>query len=387
MNPRKLKSDLIIVAVTVLTFISAVCGQEKIRQPDLKQLEFTADSLANQAVTSELTPGLSIAVGLDGKILYSKAYGLANVEQKIPATPQTVFGITSITKQFVAATILKLVEQGKLSLDNSIQEYLPEFPLQGNDVTIRHLLNNTSGTPAMRSTSAIKDKNWFSKDLFFEEMLNYFGNEPFEFKPGEKQAYNNFGYYLLGEIIARVTGMPWDTYMQKEIFQPFGLNSTATCDAGRIQSPGATTYLKGQEGYVVAPRMSKKVLGASGALCSTVEDLVLWNKILHSGKFISPSSLKLMKSPTVLSSGETTNEGLGLYLEELDGKTRFAHGGTLPWGAFLSYYPESELSIAILTNSARVGREIAEKIEVLLARKALGIEVPRLVLSLSLIHI
>lgn len=374
MNPQDFRNKLTVVALTGLTFISAACGQGTIKQPDLSQVTIMADSLAKEVLAAQLTPGLTIAVGLEGKILFSKGYGLANIEEKVPANPETIFGITSITKQFTAATILKLMERGELSLDDSVGKYLPEFSLQGHDVTIGHLLNHTSGTPSMRSTSAIQDKNWFSKDLSFEEMLTYFGNEPFEFEPGQKHAYNNFAYYLLGEIITRITGMPWDIYMEKEIFEPFGLNSTTTCDAGRIANPGATTYLKGQNGFVVAPRMSKKILGASGALCSTVKDLILWNEVLHSGKFISPSSLKLMKSPTILSGGDTINEGFGVYLEELDGRTKISHGGTLPWGAFLSYYPESGLSIAVLTNSARVGRETAEKIEVSLARTALGIE-------------
>lgn len=306
---------------------------------NFKHTEEFADSLAEAAIVSEASPGLSIAVGLDGKVVFSRGYGHAKVADKIPAGTETVYGITSITKQFTAAAILKLMEQGKIALDEPITTYLPDFPVQGHQVSIRHLLNHTSGTPAMRSTDAIEDRNWFSRDLSFQEMLDYFGHQPFEFEPGQKHAYNNFAFYLLGEIISRQSGKPWEVYMEEALFQPLGLDQTGTCDAGSMPPNGATTYLKGKDSFIPAPKMSKYVLGASGALCSTVEDLIRWNHLLHNGQVISPSSLKLMTEPTVLINGDTISEGLGLYLGELGDYTRISHGGTLPGGHFYPTIP------------------------------------------------
>lgn len=369
-----------ILFCTILFTYSCIQAQRN-QNLDLAKIEKLSNSLANDIITSKITPGLTIAVGVDDKIVFAKGYGKADIESGKDAVPQTVFGITSVTKQFTAAAILKLMEQGKIDLENSITTYLPEYPTKGNKVTIKTLLNHTSGTPSMKNTSSIKEENWFSKDLSFNDMLNYFGNQPFEFEPGQKHSYNNFAYYLLGEIITRVSGMPWQEYMEKEMFIPAQLNNTRICDAVSMPPSGAKTYLNGKEGFLIAPTVNKSVLGAAGALCSTVEDLVRWNYLLHSGKIISSNSLQLMKSPTNLSGGEIINEGFGFYLEELEGKKKISHGGALPWGSYLSYYPETGLSIAVLTNSAQEGRKASERIEEALARAILGVEVKAINLS------
>lgn len=383
MTFKLFKRSIVLTFGLVLISFPYAKGQQEYSEVAIHKIEAVADSIAERAIETEATPSLTIAVGLNGTIIFSEGYGMADIEQRIPATPETVFGITSITKQFTAATILKLLEKGQISLDDSVDKFLPNFPLQGNHVTIRHLLNHTSGTPSMRSTSSIPDKNWFSKDLSYKEMINYFGNEPFEFEPGEKYAYNNFAYYLLGEIISRITGMPWDEYMEKEFFEPLNMDATGTCDISTMPEPGAITYFKGEEKFLIVPKMSKNVLGASGALCSTVEDLLRWNQALYNGEVISRESLQLMITPTVLTNGEKINEGFGLYLGDLGENFRISHGGTLPWGAFLSFYPESSLSIAVLTNSARIGREVAEEIEKTLARKILGVEVKNIDLAVK----
>lgn len=363
----------IILVCTNLFLISGIRAQES-SNIDVEELHQVIDSLAEEVIAQRIIPGFTVAVGIDGEAKFSKGYGKADIEAGKDATPHTVFGITSVTKQFTAAAILKLMEQGKIDLEKPIRFYLPEFHTQGNQVTVRNLLNHTSGTPSMKNTSSIEEENWFSRDLSFQEMLNYFGHQPFEFKPGQKHSYNNFAYYLLGEIITRVSGMRWEKYMEQELFKPAKLNHTGICDANSMPSTGAKTYLTGSEGFMIAPLINKNVLGAAGALCSTAEDLIRWNYILHSGKIISPSSLQLMKSPTILSGGETINEGFGFYLEEMGGKMKISHGGALPWGSYLSYYPEIGLSIAVLTNSAKDGRQAAEEIEMALARTILDLE-------------
>jgi CubicO group peptidase (beta-lactamase class C family) len=208
-------------------------------------------------------------------------------------------------------------------------------------------------------------------------MIELFGTQPFEFEPGTRHGYNNFAYYLLGEIIGRVTGTPFARHVRREM-EGMGLARTGVCDEA---TPGRARSYRRRDGRMTpAPRMSLVILGGAGALCSTTADLVRWTHLLHGGQVVTPASLRAMTERTTLSTGGTEDYGFGVYVEALGGHPKIFHGGGIPWGGYLSHYPEDGLTLVVLTNGAGA-RDEAAKLEEALARAALGMEVPDLPLT------
>ena len=347
---------------------------------DLARAQAVADSVARAQVASGTIPGMTLAIARNGEIVFTRGYGKADVEMGVHATPETVYGITSLSKQVTAALILRLADAGRLSLDDSITRHLPDYPAQGRLVTVRQLLNHTSGVSAMRGTGAVNEPNWVRRDLTYAEMIEMFGRQPFEYEPGAKHEYNNFAYYLAGEIIGRVTGTPYAEQVEREL-APLGLARTMYCDARRVVPGRGESYTRQDGRFIHTPFVSMQILGGSGALCSTAGDLVRWTRLLFGGGLVSPASLAQMTAPTVLATGETVQYGLGVYLDSLAGHRRVYHGGTRPWGSFLSHYPEDGLTIVILTNASDEGREQAALMEEAIARAAFGAEAADLPLA------
>ncbi|HEU0012064.1 MAG TPA: serine hydrolase domain-containing protein, partial [Longimicrobium sp.] len=336
----------------------------------LDRMAAVADSAAEVLMADTHMPGMSVAVARNGEVVFTRGYGMADVEMGVRAAPETVYGITSISKQFTAAMVLRLVEDGRIALDDSITKHLPDYPAQGRLVTIRHLLNHTSGINPMRGSSAVQDPQWFRRDMTYAEMVEQFGRQPFDFEPGEKHAYNNFAYYLLGEIVGRVAGTSYAARVDVEM-RVLGLPGTVFCDDRRIVPGRAESYEYGGGALTNARHVSMHVFGGSGALCSTVGDLVRWSHLLFGGEVVSSASLERMLAKTVLAAGDTVDYGFGVYLEELGGRRKVFHGGTNPWGSYLAHYPEQGLTIAVLTNLAGA-RDAAAEMEEALARAAFG---------------
>ncbi|MBC6607568.1 beta-lactamase family protein [Hymenobacter sp. BT188] len=203
-------------------------SQTTIKPIDIPRLLAVADSAAQAQITAGLTPGMSVGVAQNGQLVLARAYGKANVETGVDVGSITAYKVGFITKQFTTAIVMRLVEAGKMSLTDPITKYLPDYPTQGHHVTIHHLLNHTSGIKAFRVMHE-ENRQRFCLDLTYPEMIEMFAKQPFEFKPGENYEYNNFGYYLLGEIIGRVTGIPYQDYLERELLGPLGLSNTMYC--------------------------------------------------------------------------------------------------------------------------------------------------------------
>jgi D-alanyl-D-alanine carboxypeptidase len=341
---------------------------------DLTRIGAVADGAAQSLVKSGGVPGLTVAVAKDGEIVFSKGYGHADVERRAIAGPETVYGTASITKQFTAAAIMRLAEAGKLELADPVTKHLPDYPVQGHVITLRHLLNHTSGIkgPAIQSES---DLQRFRLDFGYSEMLDWFARQPPSFAPGEKHEYNNMAYYLLGEVVTRITGTSYENHVERELLRPLGLHHTFYCDPRRVIPDRAEGY-DYEGGQLRKGRfVSMHILAGAGALCSTTGDLIRWTQLLHGGKVVAPASLQQMTARTMLSSGQTVDYGYGLYLSALEGHRKVYHGGSTQngFGAYLSHYPDDGLTIAVLTNSAR-GRDRAAEIETAMARAAFRIE-------------
>jgi CubicO group peptidase (beta-lactamase class C family) len=221
---------------------------------------------------------------------------------------------------------------------------------------------------------------WYGLQLSYQKMMELWANRPFENKPGENFDYNNWGYFLLGQIIERVTGTSWSNYAEPKLLKPLGLNKTLFAHQLRIVPGRAKGYLLQKDSLINVPYRNIETFSAGGGLSSTIDDIVQWTHLLHSGKVVSAESLKKMTTPTVLSNGKTVGYGYGLYVNELRGHRKIYHGGTFGFGTFVSHYPEQGITIAILSNSTK-GRERAEQLEEILATAALNIKIKERPLS------
>ena len=239
----------------------------------------------------------SALVATNGKVIYKGGFGMANMEWNIPNAPDTRFRLGSITKQFTAMLTLQLVEQGKLKLDGKVSDYLPDYRKDvGSKVTIHHLLTHTSGIPSYTSQPGFLEtvsRNPYKVDEFVKK----YASGDLEFEPGSKYTYNNSGYFLLGAIIERITGKPYEQVLKQNIFDPLGMKSTGYDHHDMIIPKRASGYRKTADGYTNAPYLDMSIPYAAGSLYSTVEDLYLWDQALYADKLISAQSKALMYKP------------------------------------------------------------------------------------------
>ena len=339
------------------------------RSSENDELVKAVDSIAEKALSRPIT-GLSIGIMKEGRIVLSRGYGFSELEKKLAATEQTRYQIGSITKQFTAAAIMRLAEQKKLRLDDSITKYLPEFPTQGHNVTIRHLLNHTSGIKSYSDYFHVLDPPVTTTSVSPEQILASIKDKPFDFKPGEQFAYNNSGYFLLGLIIERDSGESYAKYLAEQFFTPLKMTSTSFCGVAPNTAIPRGYSSKGFE-LIKAPVATMSVSFAAGALCSTVGDLLVWQQALANGKALSPASLQQMTALTKLASGEFLEYGFGLWVSKYQGHRAIWHaGGISGFNSQMAHYPDERLTIVVLTNTFPAG---AEEIERGIARKVFGI--------------
>jgi len=297
-------------------------------------------------------PGAAVLIAKKGQVIYEKAFGMANLELGVPLKTDHVFRIGSVSKQFTGAAIMQLVEQGKLSLQDELTKFIPDYPTQGKKITVEHLLTHTSG---IKSYTDMKE--WtpevHRKDFTVSALIDFFKNQPMDFDPDAKWQYNNSGYILLGYIIEKVSGQTYGEYVTEHIFKPLGMKNSYYGDVEPVIKNRAAGYSQaGPAGpYLNAAFLSMTQPYAAGSLLSTVEDLYTWTKALHSGKVVKPESLKKMTTPYTLPDGTNTHYGYGLQMGNLLGSPTVEHSGGIH--GFLSdlvYLPNEDVCVAILTN-------------------------------------
>ncbi len=296
-------------------------------------------------------PGIAVLVSKDGKVLYEKGFGYADIKGKKVVTPNTKFRIGSVTKQFTAAAILKLQEQGLLSVNDKLSKYIPDYP-KGDEVTIHHLLTHTSGIHSYTSKQDFISK--VIKTISEDSLIYSFKNDPYDFNPGERFLYNNSGYFLLGYIIGNVSGKPYGEYLKQTFFEPLQMKHTGVHYAGIKLEEEAKGYGGNNGKYDTAINWDMSWAGAAGALYSTLQDLDTWNIALHSGKVLSEASLKAALTPVRLQNGEkpAMNYGYGLTMGTYRGIDYVEHGGGLHgFVTELIYYPKQKLGIVMFSNT------------------------------------
>jgi len=311
------------------------------------------------AVLSEVykpgEPGAAVIVRQNGRTVFRKGYGLADLELGVAIEPDMVFRLGSVTKQFTAVSILMLAEQGKLGLQDEITKFLPDYPTQGRTITVEHLLTHTSGIQSY--TDMPEWLPLMRKDLTLKELIDMFKDKPMQFEPGERWAYNNSGYILLGAIIEKVSGLTYEAFLETNIFKPLGMKQSYYGSAERIIPRRIPGYQKGQSGFVNAPYISMTQPYAAGSLLSTVDDLAVWSDAVFSGKLVKREWLDKAFTPYKLKNGESSGYGYGWFTSDFSGHRSIEHGGGIH--GFTTYemtFPEDGIFLAILTNSAVEGR-------------------------------
>ena len=353
------------------TTISCLCGGIALAQlPASEDLGSRVDAIAKQML-SRHTAGVSIAVAREGRLILSRGYGMANVEHSVAVTPETVFHIASISKNVLAAVVLQLVDEGKLRLDDDVTKYVPEAPTLGHHVTVRQLLNHTSGIYSFTSLPDAASNERL--ELTHEQVLGLIKDKPFDFEPGTRWRYDNSAFYLAGMVVERVTKHEYGAYVREHVFKPLGMNSASLCYA-RMVVPHLASGYEVDGGALVNAFMTWKLPFAGGAVCATASDLLKWQAALDSGRVLTPSSLALMRTPTTLADETKIDYGLGTRLGSLDGHRMLGHTGSGGgYRTVLASFPDDRLTVAILINtddgSAPPAGMAAE-----IARAALGLK-------------
>lgn len=303
------------------------------------------------SVDSKISPGVVVLISKDGNVVYKKAFGYADLEKKIKATTESKFRIGSITKQFTAASILKLQQENKLQVTDKLSKFFPDFP-RASEVTIHHLLTHTSGIHSYTGKPDFIEK--VIKPVTNEELLSYFKDDPYDFNPGDEARYNNSGYFLLGYIIEKVSGKSYGQYLKDNFFDPLGMENTGVHTPAPALKNEAKGYMNNAGKYERAPDWNMSWAGGAGALYSTVDDLHKWNEALYNGKVLDEKSLAAALTPVILNNGKPPagfEYGYGLGLGKYRDVAVVQHGGGLHgFISQLSRYPDDKLTIAILTN-------------------------------------
>lgn len=294
-------------------------------------------------------PGAAVIVVKDGKVLFRKGYGMANLELGVPVEPDMVFRLGSITKQFTAVAVLMLAEQGKLSLSDEITRFLPDYPTKGHKITVEHLLNHTSGIKSYTSMP-----EWLAlwrKDTTVKELIDLFKDQPMDFAPGEKWSYNNSGYFLLGAIIEKASGQTYQDFVEKNIFAPLGMKHSYYDNTSRIIPRRVTGYSKGSEGFRNAAYLSMFQPFAAGSLMSSVDDLALWDAALYTDKLVKQESLKRAWTASLLTNKRSAHYGYGWSLSSYEDRALIEHsGGINGFATYAVRVPDQRTYVAILTN-------------------------------------
>jgi CubicO group peptidase (beta-lactamase class C family) len=332
------------LATSQTATIQAVAGSNAERQIDRVFDRWTSKS-----------PGCAVAVSVDGKPILSKAYGMADLEHEVPNTPDTIFEAGSVSKQFTAAAVLLLARDGKLSLDDPARKYVPELPDYGSPLTIRHMLNHTSGLRDWGSVAGVAGWPRTTRVYTHAHVLDIVSRQrSLNFTPGTKWSYSNTGYNLAAIIVSRVSGMSFADFTRERIFEPLGMTRTSwRDDYGRIVKNRAMSYTGEDSGYRTL--MPFENVHGNGGLLTTVGDLLKWNQNFVAHTVGDQAFAAEQEQAGRFNDSRAHGYALGLQVGTYKGLREISHGGaTAGYRAYLSRYPEAKTAIALLCNAASV---------------------------------
>ena len=311
--------------------------------------------------------GASVVVARQGQTMLAESFGQADLELDVPMPADASFEIGSVTKQFTAAAVLLLAERGKLAIDEELTKYLADYPTHNQRITVRHLLTHTSGIKGYTELPEFGDLMPLRKSP--ETLVKLFADKPLDFAPGENLVYNNSAYFLLGLIIEKVSGQSYADFVKANLFDKVGMPGSYYCSERAIHRHHAHGYDTFANALVLKGAISHVWPFAAGSLCSTAADLTAWTSALHGGRVLSADSYRAMTTPATLNDGTKTRYGFGVSLVDIRARRAISHGGGI--NGFLSeveYYPDSDLSIVVLLNTAgpvgpgELARDIADAV-------------------------
>src|SRR5579859_2903346 len=370
---RKLTSVLCMVLTCVLA--DRARGQEASHSSST-DLAGGIDALVQQQVKSYNIPGLSIAVTQQRKIVFSRAYGWADLESKTPVTAETLFRIGSITKPITATAALILAEKRQLDLDAPVQRYCPAFPEKPWPVTTRELLVHMGGVRAFRSEGAVSPE--FFSDAHYERVadsLALFANDPLIAQPGTRYEYSNYGYDLVGCVLEGASGRPFDELLRTIIFVPAAMPATTLDDSTRIVPGRSRNYTHAKDRGIrnAKPIDTSNRIPAAGLL-STADDLERFALALESGKFLPAATVRQMWTEQTTPDGKRTGYALGWMIQDRNGTRVVAHTGEQPGSStILCILPDQQSSFAVLANTDAAGLwKLADKLTDLLNQTTSG---------------
>jgi len=320
-----------------------------------------ADDYIKAHMERHRIPGVALRIIRDGKVTKTATYGLANLELNVPVKSETVFEIGSITKQFTAAGILLLAQDGKLSVDDPISRHLKNTPSSWTNITIRHLLSHTSGIKSYTGLTGFE----LTRHLTQEQFIRAIGEQPLEFQPGESWKYCNSGFNLLGYIIENVSGKKYWDFMKERIFRPLEMTGTRDRRPGDIIPNRAAGYEQTNHMWINRDYDLTDVF-AAGAIVSNIDDLTKWNAALDRDAILNAPTKEQMWTPMKLNNGKATKYGFGWFIESVEGHRNIGHGGaTSGFSASIQRFPDDKLAVILLSNTD-------EQIATTLARHVAG---------------
>lgn len=315
------------------------------------------------------SPGAAVVIVNDGKVIHQRGYGSANLETRTPITPQTVFDVASVAKQFAGLAVARLVEQGKLSLDDEVRKHLPDVPDFGKPITIRHLVYHTSGLRDWPETLALSGLDWAAVITLPTILEMVQRQRELDFTPGEEYQYSNTGYNLLAAAVAKVTGQSFPAWSETNIFKPLEMNATHVCeDPTKVIPNRAESYMPAGE-KKFSRALSQLAAAGSSSLFISAEDMGKW--LLRFGGASSAGSFgeafERMQAPGTLSNGKAVDYGFGVGLGDFQGTKKISHtGGWAGYRSIVFLLPEKKFGLAILSNAGNLNTsELARKIAAL----------------------
>ncbi len=357
-----MRSVLLTALVAVWMFSRAATAQKLIAPPDAKA---RVDKVFAQ-FNSTSSPGCAVGASIDGDVTLKAAYGMADLEHDVHITPETVFEPGSVTKQFTATAVLLLAQQGKLSLDDAARKYIPELPDYGTPITIRHMLNHTSGLRDWGNVEAIAGWPRTTRAYTHAHVLEIVSRQrALNYPPGADYSYTNTGYNLAAILVGRVSGKSLPEFTRENIFAPLGMNSTQwRDDFHRIVHNRAVAYAQDSSGSIRTLMPFEDVYG-NGGLLTTVGDLLRWNQNFVDKKVGGAALTDAQLQQAKLTSGRTNTYATGLMILHWRGLPEVSHSGsTAGYNAWLGRYPEQGLSVAVLcnvtTNATQLGHRVAD---------------------------
>ncbi|RKF03501.1 CubicO group peptidase (beta-lactamase class C family) [Tenacibaculum lutimaris] len=313
-----------------------------------QNLELKIDEVLQSKFKNNETGAVAL-VAKKGNVIYRKAFGKANIELDVNMKPENVFEVGSITKQFTSVSILMLLEEGKLSLEDDITKYIPDYPTKGKRITIHHLLTHTSGIKSY--TSMQKFGEVTTKDMEPLKFIDFFKNEPMDFDPGEKYLYNNSGYFILGYIIEKTSGMSYPEFVETRIFKKLNMNSSYYGSRSKLIKNRAAGYRMRNGEYSNAQYISMTLPYAAGSIMSNVDDMLKWQTAIRNNTLVKKETIDKAFTNYTLNNGKKINYGYGWSFNEINGVPTLEHGGSIPgYKSMGVYVPSEDVYVIVFSN-------------------------------------